>query len=258
MKFIKNLLQRTLGERRYLFFVAACYQWMYKTGWLGKLYQDVYFLKNIIKPGDLAVDIGAHLGYYTFELSRLAGKKGKVIAIEPVSKFFSVIKRRAAKNPNISLFNVALGGKGETVEMGIPWVKDEKKFGYARIKEMHEYLEYAETETVSNVNGDELLKDLPRLDFLKCDVEGAEIAVFTSLMQTVQKYKPVILCELADKNDRIKMYDMFHRAGYSAYLLRGKMLHPLDVNSDEEAISHNHYFIPLARIDRLTQFVSVS
>lgn len=253
MKFLKNTLLKLLGEKNFLFLSAYMFQLLYKTGKLGKEYQDVYFLKNIIHEGDFVADIGAHLGYYTFELSRLCGPTGKVIAIEPVTKFNLIIEKMMArnKNHNIDLKKVALGGKGDVVEIGIPIVGRQKKFGYARIKEMHGYLEYAETEEVPNVNGDELFKDVPRLDFIKCDVEGAEVPVFNSLLGTVEKHRPILLCELADKNERIKMFNMLRPYQYEAYILENKKLRWLDVHSAVLAISHNHYFIPSTRIEKL-------
>lgn len=256
MKLIKKFLLKILGERNYLFFLATCYQWLYRTGWLGEEYQDVYFLKKIVHRGDIAVDIGAHLGYYTFELSRLTGKDGKVIAIEPVSKFNSVIEKLAKNSPNINLLKVALGGRGETVEIGIPLIQNQKRFGHARIKEMHEHMQYAETESVPNVNGDILLKDLPRLDFIKCDVEGAEVPVFTSLLQTIQKHTPIILCEIGDKIGRIKMYDMLNSSGYSPYMLKNGKLNLLDINTDNINISPNYYFIPANKLRSLKGLIN--
>jgi len=253
MKFLKNILLKILGEKNYLFVAASAFQLLYKTGRLGKEYQDVYFLKRIIHKGDYAVDIGAHLGYYTFELSSLTGRNGKVISIEPVSKFNAIIEKIIDKKkyPNINLKKVALGGRGEFVEIGIPLIGKQKKFGYARIKEMHDYLEYAETEKVPNVNGDELFAAISRLDFIKCDVEGAEVPVFHSLLKTVDKHRPILLCELADKKERIKMFEMLLPYQYKAYLLKDNKLHELDVFSDELAISHNHYFIPGSRIEKM-------
>jgi FkbM family methyltransferase len=253
MKFLKKLLLKILGERNYLFFTASIFQRLYPTGRLGKEYQDVYFLSSIIHKGNYVADIGAHLGYYTFELSHLTGAGGKVIAIEPVSKFSAVLEKMINKKKleNIELKKVALGGKGDFVEIGIPIVGNQKKFGYARIKEMHEHLQYAETEKVPNVNGDELFKEIPRLDFIKCDVEGAEVPVFNSLLLTVDKHRPILLCELADKQERVKMFELLQPFQYKAYLLNDKKLHELDVFSDELAISHNHYFIPAARIQQM-------
>lgn len=241
-----------------MLFTASLFQQLYKTGKLGMLYQDIYFLKNLIKEGDYAADIGAHLGYYTFELSRLAGKNGKVVAIEPVTKFNDVLKKLIVKkkNNNIELYKIAVGGKDDTVEIGIPIVSNQKRYGRARLKELHENFNYAETETVANVRGDEFFNNLPRLDFIKCDIEGAEVPAFLSMLKTIEKNTPIILCELGDKNERIKMYNMLLPLSYSPYILKNKILHPLDSHMDENAVSFNYYFIPNNRKSIINELVS--
>ncbi|HYJ38959.1 MAG TPA: FkbM family methyltransferase [Chitinophagaceae bacterium] len=259
MKKIKLVLLKLLGEQKYLSFVSASFQRLYPTGRLGKTYQDIYFLKKFIRKGDTCVDIGAHLGYYTFQMSRLVGKEGKVIAVEPVSKFNKVLESMMASKQvrNIILHKVALGGEGKEVEIGIPRINKEKKFGYARIRKLSEYLEYAESETVPNMNGDELLANLDRVDFIKCDVEGAEVPVFRSLMDTLAKHLPVLLLELADKNERLKMMEMLAHHKYTIYFLIDKKLKQIEPNSDESPISHNHYFIPPTRLPLFSGIISV-
>ena len=44
--------------------------------------------------------------------------------------------------------------------------------------------------------------DLPRLDFIKCDVEGLELSVFNLFVEIIGKFRPVILCELEDPRKR--------------------------------------------------------
>src|ERR1700693_394059 len=92
MSRIRKFLLLSLGEKRYLWLLATSFQILYKTGRLGIDYQDIYFLKKLIRRGDQCIDIGAHLGYFTLELSRLAGDNGHVYAIEPMSKFFNTLK----------------------------------------------------------------------------------------------------------------------------------------------------------------------
>ena len=92
MSLIRKFLLYTLGEKRYLRLLAGSFQKLYKTGRLGVDYQDIYFLKNLIRQGDYCIDIGAHLGYFTVEMSRLAGNHGHVYAIEPMTKFFNTLK----------------------------------------------------------------------------------------------------------------------------------------------------------------------
>src|SRR5579871_2330684 len=135
MNFIKRILLALLGEKKYLSLLANSYQRFFKRGWLGSNYQDVFFLKEIIEPGNYCVDIGAHLGYYTIELSKLVTDSGKVIAIEPMSKFNEILQTIIKKENrnNVEVLQVALGGDGEYVEMGIPKINHLKKFAYARV-----------------------------------------------------------------------------------------------------------------------------
>jgi FkbM family methyltransferase len=258
MNSIKKFLLSLLGEKKYLALLASSFQKIFKTGLAGVDYQDVYFLKEFIREGNYCVDIGAHLGYYTLELSRLVKSPGKIFAVEPMSKFHNTLQNLLRKKniSNVTLYQMALGGEGDYVEMGIPKVGAMKKFAYARVIQSHVNLEYVESEKVKNSSGDALFKQLPRLDFIKCDVEGLEVPVFTSFMETLKIHRPVLLCELADKNERIKLLEMISPLGYKCYLLRNKKLHLLDVYSNETAVSHNHYFIPGKSLERFEHLIS--
>lgn len=250
---IKKVLISLLGEKRYLSMLAGTFQRLYPTGRLGLIYQDVYFLKHIIEKGAYCVDIGAHLGYYTLEMSRLAGPSGKIIAIEPIPKFNEILGRllRRKKADNVELMQVALGGEGDYVEMGIPRVGNNKQFAYARIKRAGEPYVYLESVKVMNASGDALFGGLPGLDFIKCDVEGLEVQVFSSMMETLRKHRPILLAELFDKAERIRFFEMIRPMGYQAFYLESGRLRPMDIYGDVAPVSHNHYFIPEGRIERL-------
>jgi len=257
MNRLKKLLLFLVGEKRYLSLLASSFQTLYKTVGLGIDYQDIYFLREIIREGYYCADIGAHLGYYTLELSRLVKTSGKVLAIEPMSKFHHTLRKlvSGSRASNITLYQFAMGGDSDYVEMGIPKVNKTKKFAYARIMKSNTYLEYIESERVKNETGDNLFYDLPRLDFVKCDVEGLEIPVFKGMMQTIARHKPILLCELAEKNERITLHEMLLPLGYKTYLLENKKLVLLDIHSDRKAISHNHYYIPAEHAERLGSLI---
>jgi FkbM family methyltransferase len=246
----RKILIRLLGEKRYLALLANTFQQFYRRGWLGNDYQDIYFLRKFVREGDYCIDIGAHLGYYTMELSRLVKQKGRVFAIEPMSKFNQTLHGLldSKKISNVTLYQLALGGRGEWVEMGIPQVDNVKKYGYARVKESSEFLQFVESEKVRNESGDRLFESIGRLDFIKCDVEGLEVSVFSDLQGTVKKHLPVLLCELGDLKDRIRLYEMLLPYQYGVYMLEQGLLHPLDIYSGTRPVSHNHYFIPAARL----------
>jgi len=260
MRILRKILLSLLGEKRYLSLLAFSFQRLYKTGKLGGDYQDIYFLKSVVGEGNLCVDIGAHLGYYTMELSRLVKDSGKVLAIEPMTKFNQTLGRMLKKKniSNVEVYQVALGGEGEFVEMGIPKVNSVKKFGYARVIASNTSLNYIETEKVKNESGDHLFLNLSRLDFIKCDVEGLEVQVFSSMMKTIAKHRPILLCELADKGERVKLYEMLSPFSYKIYFLENKKLHLMDVHSDIKPVSHNHYFIPSSHQERLKDIINAS
>ncbi|MDP4131763.1 MAG: FkbM family methyltransferase [Bacteroidota bacterium] len=258
MSRIRKMLLYSLGEKRYLRLLARSFQQLYKTGRLGVDYQDIYFLKQLVRPGDYCIDIGAHLGYFTLELSRIVGGHGHVYAIEPMSKFFNTLRGlvESRRLGNITLYQYAMGGDSGFVEMGIPELNKVKKFAYARAISSHTSLYYVETEQVKNVKGDELFRSLPRVDFIKCDVEGLELSVIRSFLEVIQTWRPVILCELADPSERKRLLDLLSPFSYRLFYLENKKLKALEAESTVRPVSHNHYFIPQDRLQSLASVMS--
>jgi FkbM family methyltransferase len=258
MSRIRKLLLYSLGEKRYLRLLAGSFQRLYKTGRLGVDYQDIYFLRYLVRPGDYCIDIGAHLGYFTIELSRICGNNGHVYAIEPMTKFFNTLKAiiDSRNLKNITVYPYAMGGDSAFVEMGIPRVNNVKKFAYARVMRSSTFLEYVESEKVKNVYGDELFRDLPRVDFIKCDVEGLELTVLKSFAEVIGKHKPIILCELSDPQERKTILSLLHTFSYHLYYLENKKLKALTPDSAVAPVSHNHYFIPDNRLQTLAHLFS--
>lgn len=254
MSLIKQSLLRILGEQKYLETLCSTYQVMLRRGWLNKsFYRDVYFLKKHIRPGDTCIDIGAHLGYYSFELCRLTGAGGAVYAVEPISKFNGVIERYMGRHdfPTLHLLKVALGGDGATVEMGIPQVGARKRFAYAKIIEQTDAFDFVETEQVRNEDPNQLFGGLARIDFIKCDVEGFEVRLFTKMLPTVDKYRPKIVCELVSVADRADLARLLQPMGYGCYILD---IHgdwkwkKIDAFGEATYFPHNYYFLTEAHV----------
>ena len=95
----------------------------------------------------------------------------------------------------------------------------ERRFAHARIKENNENLDFVRSEKVKNESGDNLFLDLPRLDYIKCDVEGFEYQVFASMLRTLEAHHPMLLCELFDRDLLIRFYELLQPLGYRAYTL---------------------------------------
>lgn len=255
---VKRFLLNLLGEKRYLSLLAGTFQRLYPTGLLGKEYEDNYFLKKIIRPGDYCADIGAHLGYFTIELSRLVGPQGWVFAVEPMPPFHDTLRRLLQKQKvrNVTLFQVALGGSGEFVEMGIPEIGGDKKFALARITDHNEHLHFARSIRVRNETGDKLFSGLPRLDYVKCDVEGFEFEVFASMTATLRAHHPLLLCELFDRGLLNRLAGLLEPLGYRPYLLENRRLVPVTLHGEGQIPADNYYFLPVQREDRYRPLIA--
>lgn len=143
---------------------------------------ETELIKKEIKKGHRVIDIGANIGYYTLLFSRLVGEKGKVFAFEPDPTNFSLLKRNIEEN---SCGNVILEQKavGERVSSGKLYLSEENK-GDHRIYEPGEKRESVVIEIISL---DEYFKNTDSIDFIKMDVQGAEMKVLRGMEEILKK-----------------------------------------------------------------------
>jgi predicted methyltransferase len=72
---------------------------------------EISLLNKYIRKGDVVLDIGANIGFYTKILSALVGEQGKVYAFEPDATNFSHLKKNAGHLKNAVLINKAVSDK---------------------------------------------------------------------------------------------------------------------------------------------------
>ena len=81
----------------------------------------------------MALDIGAHIGYYTRVLGKLAGAGGAVYAFEPSLENFRLLEKNCAKTVNAKLHNLAVGDK--TGEINLYVFKSSQSFAFSSLPE---------------------------------------------------------------------------------------------------------------------------
>jgi len=167
-------------------------------------------LRKIVKPGDVCVDVGAALGLYTVTLSRLVGPQGTVHSVEPLVFAHPALSYvlRPREGRNIRRHSVALGnGQGREV-MSVPVRHGSPVTGRSFLtaganglgsnEEFDEHLDVVvKTDTMDHfveVNG------ISRLDFVKADVEGAELRVLEGAKGTIERLKPTFLLEIEERH----------------------------------------------------------
>jgi len=151
-------------------------------------------VKSIVKPGDVCIDVGAHIGTYTIPLARIVGQKGLVIAIEPspIAQILS-INVRLNRLQNVVIITKAAHSKKKKINFYFtPLVSEVSSLHKGWIKGiMKIYKRKVDAEPL-----DELLSELRysfhRIKLLKIDVEGNEIEVLRGARNTLKITEYVI------------------------------------------------------------------
>ncbi|HEX4704463.1 MAG TPA: FkbM family methyltransferase [Pseudonocardiaceae bacterium] len=161
-------------------------------------------LADLVHPGDVCVDVGAAAGIYTLLLSHLVGDTGEVHCVEPLRfahrLWSSVIGGKDGRN--VRRHEVALGTEPGTLTMSVPvgrWGKvTGRSFLMANTTGLGSNAEFAGhvDHPVQVDTLDALCADLTRLDFVKVDVEGAELLVLTGGQHVIEKFRPALLLEI--------------------------------------------------------------
>ncbi|SDY76558.1 FkbM family methyltransferase [Hymenobacter psychrophilus] len=249
VKTIRKLLVRTLGFERYIRLVSRVYLRLVGAGWGRAKYPELFFLEKIVRPGFVCLDIGANLGYYSVALSRLVGPTGRVLAVEPIPDFQAIWHDnvRLSGHQNLTLLPYALGSENTTVQMGTPERAGLLHHGMTKVAASSPTETYARTYEVPMRVPDELLVDLPRLDFVKCDVEGFESVVFAHMQATLRRCRPLIQTELNGLENRRQVVALLAGLGYKPFVLSPRS--ELVACSEEQlnsAVTADFYFQPVS------------
>lgn len=123
----------------------------------------------------VCLDCGGNIGYYATLESKLVGKEGRVIAIEPSSVNVGYLKKNLELQgqENFEVHNLACGNEDGEIT-----------FVVHKISNMCKVANEGETESED--------KKLHRLDLLCMDTEGSELRLFEGARETIRKYKSMI------------------------------------------------------------------
>ena len=237
-KLLHRLLYRVLSLEGYLsvvsrlFFIARALG----IGRRGRALEYNYHLPQLLRKGDIAIDIGANLGYYTRPMADIVGVEGRVYAVEPVPVIFSVLERNVRGRGNVSLMNYALGEENTTIEMANDSVAEAGYFGTGRNFVSEGKLSMQAIRFSAQMRrGSELFGALERVDFIKCDIEGYERVVIPELRPIIERHHPTVLIE-TDGQTREQIIEIFSAMGYKAYMLMDGHEVKLDAESDKDII----------------------
>lgn len=225
---IKQLLFKILSLKNYLLIISKVFFVLFKTGFLknNPLYKNLYYLKNFIKEGDYCIDIGANLGYFTVPLSDWTGQNGKVFAVEPVNEVFGVLQKNTIGRSNIELLPFALGDENKKIKLGNNTLVEGGTGSGSHVVLSENQVATLEFDSEMR-KGSELFSNLPKLDFIKCDIEGFEVVVLPEMKNIIVQHLPLILVE-ARRENRAIIIKFFNDLEYQGFVLDHDKLSPVE------------------------------
>lgn len=222
--------------------------------------EELQVMEKLIPSGSTVFDVGANVGWYSLNFAKKIANV-HVFAFEPVPKTFEYLTTNLALNTIESVQTFNIGFSNEEAESDI--------FSYPEGMGNASLADVSGKSDVEKVRCKFVTMDLfternnIKPDFIKCDVEGAELLVFRGASLTLKRDKPIVFTEMLRKwsakfnyhpND---MISFFKEIGYNCYVIEGNTLKPFGV-VDDSTLQTNYIFIHQDKLASVAGSISVS
>lgn len=169
---------------------------------------NYWFVLYGIKPGDLVIDIGAGRGEDTLLFGRMVGEKGGVFSFEAHPKTFAVLRKVTEYSGlrNVNLVHGALFSKSATLQIECRADKNWQE-NSVMIEGKGGANNVFQPVPAFALDDFEPLQAYDTIDFLKMNIEGAEVEALLGMKKTLAKVKHAcIACHdfLSDSNPMMK------------------------------------------------------
>jgi FkbM family methyltransferase len=139
---------------------------------------------RVLKPGMVAVDVGANYGYYTILMARCVGRTGKVVSFEPNPELVALMRKSlflsGIRHIDEIREEAAYSTTGDKVRFGIP---RQERWMNARVVADEQPFEGTVID-VPTVRLDDVLPE--KVDFIKIDAEGGEREIWRGMAKTIE------------------------------------------------------------------------
>jgi FkbM family methyltransferase len=195
---------------------------------------------QLVGPGGIAMDIGAHRGYFSARLLQLVGPTGSVHAFEPNPVHLPRLRVMARRQPNLLVHAVALSDRGGSAELMVPVVAGERYEGMGGLDDPW-YKLGADFEAIDVpvARADDFAAG--GVSFVKCDVEGHEVEVFAGA-ERILAQRPTLLVEIEHRHRDVDPHSTIERLtafGLEAWAVFQDGLRPAsDFDLERDQLAH--------------------
>lgn len=225
-------------------FLIRAYKYLYKFE-----KEEINYIRKNLEEGDVAFDIGAHKGPYTYWMHKSVRKSGKIVSIEPQPILFEYLKKMAPifRFSNVALMDCAVSDKDTDGVITVPGKPGDTSQG-ARIDDQ-KIIQNKHKHDLHNINVkirsvDSIIAETglkPKI--IKIDVEGHEFSVIKGMVKTLTEVRPRIIMECEARHIKaFTVFDVFNfllDKNYEGYYFQDGNKNPLSqFNLDRDQLGH--------------------
>jgi FkbM family methyltransferase len=209
-------------------------RWIYRA-WRYRLKlekQEITTLLSLLGPGDIAVDIGAHKGAYTYWMLKQVGEAGKIFAFEPQPQLHQALTRLIpqTKHKNVRIENMGLSSSSGVLNLNLPSAKPSPSASFEQNPEGQSPLQSYPVD-VSTLDEYFQRQHGGRINLIKCDAEGHELEVFRGGENLLRQQRPYLLFECEARHRREgdvqEVFAWLEELGYHGQFIAEDGLHDI-------------------------------
>ena len=224
-----------------------------------------------VRADEVALDLGANYGMWTYPLDRAVGAQGRVYAFEPIPftvqalrdisrllrlRRTEIIAKGVGDAPGTLAFTVPLQDSGAiSAGQAHAAARDDARDG----ADQHVRWNRTSQVEVEVVRIDDVIPETADVTFIKADIEGAELSAFRGAERTLERSRPSVVCEINPwflEGFGLSVDDLlgfFSERDYTLYRIAGGRL--VEVPGSEQVHEDNYLFLHPDRRERFAALI---
>jgi FkbM family methyltransferase len=196
-------------------------------------------LRDLLRPGDVFYDVGAHIGFFSIIAARLVGNDGRVFAFEAAPENVSALEQNARKNDfgQIVINPVAVWSKCGNFSFGRPYpgalagaILDATSQGSCGPASLQIQ--------VPTITLDRFAESHSPPKLIKIDVEGAEPEVLEGATRLAAQNRPALICEVHHQRAAASVQAWLANNGYQFKWMTGGRAFPRHLVAQPQCAAH--------------------